>query len=341
MQVTRAPRWPTVLLALGLMFMMVSAAGLVAVKSLLHRYESSMDHEILLAPEARDASPSHVGAWRHDGEPLNFLLIGSDLRASNPDAGQRSDTIIVVQINRQRNGAHLVSIPRDLLVDIPEFAPTEFYGGREKINAAFQFGGGSTGGVQLLSATLAQLTGVKFDGAAVIDFRGLERVIDMLGGVRVCVDTEVTSIHTRHIFPLGCQVFSGAEALDYSRQRYGLENGDYDRQRHNQQLIKAIFGTALSQGIAYNPVKLDQFIRILGDSLTVDTGGASVSDVVLALRSLRPDALVGVTVPSYPEMIGDESFVVMNEETPALFYALRSGALNEWAAVNPQWVHPL
>jgi LCP family protein required for cell wall assembly len=330
-----------VLLALGLMFMMISGAGLIAVNSLLHRYEASMDHEVLLAPGARDASPSHVGVWRRDGEPLNFLLIGSDLRASDPEDGQRSDTIIVVQMNRQRDGAHLISIPRDLLVDIPEFAPTEFYGSREKINAAFQFGGGSTGGVQLLSATLAQLIGVRFDGAAVIDFGGFERVIDMLGGVRMCVDTEVTSIHTSHTFPQGCQAFSGAEALDYSRQRYGLENGDYDRQRHNQQLIKAIFGTALSQGIAYNPVKLDQFIRTLGDSLTVDTGGASIGDVVLALRDLRPDALSGVTVPSYPEMIGEESFVVMNDETPALFDALRTGTLSDWAAQNPQWAHPL
>ena len=341
MQVTRASRWPTVLLAVGLMFMMISAAGLVGVKSLLQRYEASVDHEVLLAPEAREASPSHVGTWRRDGEPLNFLLVGSDLRVSDPAGGQRSDTIIVVQINRQRNGAHLVSIPRDLLVDIPEFAPTEFYGSREKINAAFHFGGGRVGGVQLLSATLAQLAGVKFDGAAVIDFKGFERVIDMLGGVQMCVDTEVTSIHTNRTFPQGCHVFSGAEALDYSRQRYGLKNGDYDRQRHNEQLLKAIFGTALSQGIAHNPMKLDQFIRTLGDSLTVDTGGASVGDIVLALRQLRPDALMGVTVPSYPEMIGDESFVVMNEQTPALFDALRQATLNDWAAQNPQWVHPL
>jgi hypothetical protein len=48
-----------------------------------------------------------------------------------------------------------------------------------------------------------------------------------------------------------------------------------------------------------------------------------------------------VTVPSYPEMIGDESFVVMSDETPALFDALRAGALNDWAVISPQWVHPL
>src|SRR5687768_16338883 len=100
-----------VVLTLGLTFIMLSVAGLNAVKTLLVRYEASMDREVLLAPGARDAG-NHVSSWRRDGEPLNFLLIGSDLRASDPEDGQRSDTIIVVQVNRERNGAHLVSIPR-------------------------------------------------------------------------------------------------------------------------------------------------------------------------------------------------------------------------------------
>jgi hypothetical protein len=131
------------------------------------------------------------------------------------------------------------------------------------------------------------------------------------------------------------------KALDYSRQRYGLESGDYDRQRHNQQLLKAIFSTALDGGIANNPIKIDQFIRALGASLTLDTGGATLTDVLLALRNLRPTGLVGVTVPSYPEMIGDESFILLNEEAPQLFDALHRAALSDWALDNPQWVHSL
>ena len=338
----RSSLWPKIVLGLGLALVLLAGAGLVATKVLTSRYEASVARQVLLAPSARGSSPqSQSTAWRDGGGPLNFLLIGSDMRAGYPDEGQRSDTIIIVQINAERTGAHLVSIPRDLLVDIPEFPSTEFYGSREKINAAFHFGGGSAGGVQLLSATLAQLADIKFHGAAVIDFGGFERIIDQLGGVRLCVDTEVTSIHTNRHFPLGCQVFSGAEALDYSRQRYGLESGDYDRQRHNQQLLKAIFSTALDGGIANNPLKIDQFIRALGGSLTLDTGGATLTDVLLALRSLRPSALVGVTVPSYPEMIGDESFVLLNDEAPMLFDALHQASLANWALNNPQWVHAL
>ncbi len=341
MRGVRSSLWPKIVLGLGMALVLLAGAGLVATKVLAHRYEASVDRQVLLAPSARGTAPARNTAWREGGGPLNFLLIGSDMREGYPDEGQRSDTIIVVQINKERTGAYLVSIPRDLLVDIPEFPSADFYGSREKINAAFHFGGGNAGGVQLLSATLAQLADIKFDGAAVIDFGGFERIINLLGGVRLCVDTEVTSIHTERHFPLGCQVFNGAEALDYSRQRYGLESGDYDRQRHAQQLLKAIFNTALDSGIASNPIKIDQFIRALGASLTLDTGGASLTDVLFALRDMRPNGLVGVTVPSYPEMIGDQSFVLLNEEAPQLFDALHRASLDDWAITNPQWVHAL
>src|SRR5262249_39367861 len=151
----------------------------------------------------------------------------------------------------------------------------------------------------------------------------------------------VTSIHTGMTFAPGCRIFNGAEALDYSRQRYGLANGDYDRQRHSQQLIKAIFSTALSSGIGHNPVKADQFIRALGGSLTVDTGGASITDVMLTLRGLRADGLVGVTVPSHPEMIEEQSFVLMDPDAVSLWQAIQVAGLPDWAGGHPTWVHDL
>jgi LCP family protein required for cell wall assembly len=337
----RPTRWPRVLLAVGLALVLVAGAGFAAAKYLQHRYESSVMREALLAGAARGDDPAARGAAWRTGKPLNFLLLGSDLRAGEPDQGQRSDTIIVMQVNAVCTGAYLVSIPRDLLVDIPPFPQTGFPGSQQKINAAFQVGGGGEGGVQLLSATLARLIGIKFDGAAVIDFGGFAKVVDLLGGVQMCVDTEVTSIHTGRTFTPGCRVFTGAEALDYSRQRYGLENGDYDRQRHNQQLIKAIFSTALNGGITRNPIKADQFIRAVGNSLTVDTGGVSLTDVMFALRGLRPDALVGVTVPSHPEMIGDQSFVLMDPEAASLWQAIQQAKLPDWGLQHPEWVHDL
>ncbi|MEU7824131.1 LCP family protein [Catellatospora sp. NPDC049133] len=336
----RARRWPQVLAAILVGLVLLAGGALVAGQALVHRYESSVSRDVLLDPRARDMADSQVG-WRRLSGPLNYLLIGSDLRESNPGAGQRSDTILVVQVDRDLNHAYVISIPRDLRVEIPEVGGTSFGGARQRINAAFEAGGGGSGGVQLLSATLTALTGMRFDGAAVVDFGGFTRVIDSLGGVNMCVDTEVRSIHTKRLFTVGCREMNGAEALDYSRQRYGLPGGDFDRQRHQQQLVKAILSKALDSGMTRNPLKLDQFIRGIGQSLTLDTGEATLTDLIVALRNIRPDSLTGIRVPSYPQSIGGVSYVLLRDGAEDLFRAMRDADLATWVQQHPEWVNSI
>ncbi|WP_456236806.1 LCP family protein [Catellatospora vulcania] len=336
----RSRRWPQALAAILVGLVLLAGGGLVAGQALVHRYESSVSRDVLLDPSARDIGDSNVG-WRRLTGPLNYLLIGSDLRAANPGAGQRSDTILVVQVDRELNHAYVISIPRDLRVEIPEFGGTSFGGARQRINAAFEFGGGGSGGVQLLSATLTALTGMRFDGAAVVDFGGFTQVIDSLGGVNMCVDTEVRSIHTKRLFTVGCRQMNGAEALDYSRQRYGLPGGDFDRQRHQQQLVKAILSKALDSGVTRNPLKLDQFIRGMGHSLTLDTGEATLTDLIVALRNIRPDSLTGIRVPSYPQSINGVSYVLLQDGAEELFRAMRDADLATWVQQHPEWVNSI
>ncbi|MBB5870858.1 LCP family protein required for cell wall assembly [Allocatelliglobosispora scoriae] len=328
-----------------LALLLLVAGGLVAVRVLVERYDSSVAREALLDPDARQgeyvADPvTRLRAASLTG-PLNYLLIGSDARWGSPEAGQRSDTIIILQIDRELDRAFLVSIPRDLLVELPGYAKTGFTGGSDKINAAFSAGGGGADGVALLSKALYALIGVKFDGAAVVQFSGFRKVIDIVGGVEICVDEPVRSIHTQKFFPVGCTRMNGADALDYSRQRYDLPNGDYDRQRHQQQLLKALFRQAGTAGIATNPFKLDQVIRQVGSNLTVDTGGMALADLVFALRRIGPGDLTGVRVPSYAEDIDDTSYVLLEAEATGLFTAIRTGELSSWAAAHPTWVNPI
>ncbi|GAA2350880.1 hypothetical protein Cme02nite_24020 [Catellatospora methionotrophica] len=336
----RRRRWPHALIAVLVGLVLLAGGGLVAGQALVHRYESSVSRDVLLDPSARDDGDAYVG-WRKLSGPLNYLLIGSDLRTSNPGGGQRSDTILVVQVDRELNHAYVISIPRDLRVEIPAANGSPFGGGRQRINAAFEAGGGGSGGVQLLSATLTQLTGMRFDGAAVVDFGGFTQVINSLGGVNMCVDTEVRSIHTKRLFTVGCRQMNGEEALDYSRQRYGLPGGDFDRQRHQQQLVKAILSKALDSGVTRNPVKLDQFIRGIGQSLTLDTGQATLTDLIVALHNIRPDSLTGIRVPSYAQSIGGVSYVLLQDGAEDLFRAMRDADLATWVQQHPEWVNPI
>jgi LCP family protein required for cell wall assembly len=300
----------------------VSAVGGVGLHLLVERYERSVAQERLLDEAARQRRTAVNG-------PLNYLLIGSDLREADPRSGERADTIVIAHIPAGLDQAYLVSVPRDLQVRIPGH-------GTDKINAAFQYGR-----APLLSATVTQLTGVNFDGAAIIDFSGFRRVVDLLDGVTMCVDTRTRSIHTGHLFTVGCQQMSGAVALDYARQRYDLPAGDFDRQRHHQQLLKAIMVKAGDKGLVANPFKLDQLIRAVGSSLTVDTNGVPLQDLIFAMRGLRADDMVGLQIPAHPQMIGGISFALLDEPAQDLFAALASAEVAEWATANPKWINKL
>jgi LCP family protein required for cell wall assembly len=314
--------------------------GLIGTEKFLSaRYSSAVHKGDLLAPGARSgAGGTHLTSLHG---PLNYLLIGSDARMKNPGMGARSDTIIIVHIPATLDRAYMVSIPRDLRVDIPADPDRNFGGGVNKINAAFQDGGEGSGGVQLLSATLTNLTGIHFDGAAVIDFSGFDRVVQDLGGVHMCVDQQVRSIHTGHLFTVGCQNLTAKETLDYLRQRETLKNGDFDRQRHQQQFLKAIFAKTFASGLAQNPIKLDQVIRAVGSSLTIDTNGVPLDQLVFTLRNINPSSLVGVRLPSESQTISGVSYVVAQDRAQSLFDSVYDDTVGQWATKNPTWVNAL
>ena len=335
----RSPLWAKLLVILGAVLFLVPLGLMGAEKILTARYASAIHKSDLLAPNSRSGADGTQLTSLHG--PLNYLLIGSDARAKNPAAGARSDTIIIVHIPATLDRAYMISIPRDLRVEIPPDPARNFGGDLNKINASFEYGGQGSGGVQLLSATLTKLTGIHFDGAAVIDFSGFDRVVQELGGVHMCIDEQVRSIHTGHLFTVGCQDLTPKETLDYLRQRETLKNGDFDRQRHQQQFLKAIFAKTFANGLAQNPIKLDQVIRAVGSSLTVDTNGVPLDQLVFTLRNINPSSLVGVRVPSVTETIAGVSYVVAQGQTQSLFDSVFDDTVGQWAMKNPTWVNAL
>jgi LCP family protein required for cell wall assembly len=327
-----------ILLTAGVVVLALGAVAAAGGMYLVHRFDQRIVRGTLLAPRARTLTAApHTPVTG----PLNFLLIGSDLRSEDPDEGQRSDTIIVAHIDRSLDKAYLLSIPRDLWVNIPADDALHFGGDTTKINAAFEYGGGGSGGTQLLSETLTNLLGIRFDGAAVIDFSGLEHAVDVVGGVQLCVPQQVVSIHTQHVFNPGCQQMTGAQALDYLRQRYQFADGDFARQEHQQEFLKAFFTRALSAGALTNPIKLDELLQSLAGAMVIDTGSTSVPDLVFALRGLRPTAVTGVKVPFYLDTVDKLSVVRASDEADSLYQALRTDTLDSWIATHTQWVNQL
>jgi LCP family protein required for cell wall assembly len=329
----RRKRLRQTLIAIGATLVLVATVAGVGGALLVQRYEGSVGRDDLLDPHARS------GRGVVDG-PMNLLLIGSDKRSGNPDAGERSDTIIVAHLSKAKDKAYLISVPRDLLVDIPPMPSVNFAGEKDKINAAFEDGHGGVGGTRLVSATLSQLLGLQFNGAAVIDFSGFRSAVDILGGVKMCVETQVVSIHTGTVFEPGCRLMNSTDSLDYVRQR-DFPDGDYARQRHQQQFLKAFLDRIRATGAVSNPVKMDSLVRAVAGTMTVDTGGAGLTDFVFTMRGVSPGGLVGVKIPSDEDVIDDVSYVVATADATSLFEAMRADTLDQWVAGHQEWVNKI
>jgi LCP family protein required for cell wall assembly len=221
-------------------------------------------------------------------EPVTFLLVGSDTRSElepgeTPDG--RSDAIMLARFSADRQHAQLISIPRDSWVDIPGY-------GRNKINASYSFGGPS-----LLIQTVEQLTQVRIDHYVAIDFDGLIQVTDDLGGVDVVV-AETTS-NGPYTFEAGVNHLTGDQARWYLGQRYGLEGGDFDRVKRQQQYLQSMFGKLFSSNTFTDPGRLDAALLAVTSAVKVDDtlGNADLLALAYSMRGVTPESIDFFTAP--------------------------------------------
>ena len=171
------------------------------------------------------------------GKPVTVLLLGSDRReVLGPTDVGRSDTLILVRLDPQTKSISMLSIPRDLRVEIPGY-------GTDRINAAYSLGGGKEGAALALK-TVKQLTGLQINDFIDINFRGFVRVIDRLGGAFMMVDrryyndTAVTNFASIDLQP-GYQRLSGREALSFVRFRHD-QTGDFGRIVRQQMFLREL-----------------------------------------------------------------------------------------------------
>lgn len=220
---------------------------------------------------------------------LNVLLIGSDQRPA--DVYYRTDTILIVSINRTAQTVSMLSIPRDLYVNIPGH-------GLDRINTALEYGeiqrAGS--GVSLLIQTIANATGITIQRYAKVDFNGFQQIIDTLGGVDVINDCPLSDTMPVSIFqsgpkptmpgpskyatlPVGVFHLDGSEALWYARSR--KTTSDFDRARRQQIVLRAIYRKAFEGGL------LDKLPGLWPQLSSIVTTDMTLGDV-LGLLPLAP-----------------------------------------------------
>jgi LCP family protein required for cell wall assembly len=163
----------------------------------------------------------------------NVVLLGSDRRQGS--GTWRTDTMIVVSVDSERNVVRLLSIPRDLWVNIPGH-------GYDRINTADLWGelSGKGGGPELVKETIYQNLGIPIHYYVRVDFAGFMRIIDAVGGVDVDVECPLPDIE---LLP-GLYHMDGEDALLYARSR--ITTNDFDRARRQRKLLMALWEQGLS-----------------------------------------------------------------------------------------------
>ena len=258
--------------------------------------------------------------------PLNILIVGVDTREDDVTWEPKADAVMIMHVDKDLQTAYLTSLPRDQLVYIPAYGPSNFGGETSKLTHAMAFGSIVPGqvaanpvqGFPLLAQTVSRYTGIDhFDAGALITFTGMQHLVNALGGIDMYIDEQTVSIHLQPdasgrircascpngvtgpaaTYDAGTTMhLVGWEALDYARQRY-IPGGDYSRQRHQRQMIKAIMTKIISGGWVLTPSRVMDVIDALGQTLIVDGRGRKPTEFMYALRNLRPDKVTLVGLP--------------------------------------------
>ncbi|MFU8854094.1 LCP family protein [Micromonospora sp. SL1-18] len=347
----------------ALVAVLLVAAGAVVATRLVSRPTPSPAADSPASPSASaptNASPTPPPGADVKG-PLNFLLVGVDTRVTVPGWEPHADSVLVMHVEPGLKQAYLVSLPRDLVVDIPAFPKAGYPGGRTKLTHAMSYGSRVPGdkkhpstkqGYELLRTTVSRYTGLRIDAGAVLTFFGFDRLVDALGGVDLYVDQRVASIHRRPdgqyrphtasgyvgpqmVYEKGTRHMNGWQARDYARQRY-IAGGDYTRQRHQQQLIRALVRKILDQGLARDPNQVQKVVHAIGDAMVYAGGGRGLIDFAYALGGMPTDGLVLVGLPGDGVRKGGAyQGEQLRPVGPQFFAALKAGEAEKFLAAHP------
>jgi LCP family protein required for cell wall assembly len=255
--------------------------------------------------------------WKGN-ERVTVLLMGLDYRDWESGEGPpRTDSMMLATVDPVSETAGMLSIPRDLWVDIPGYS-------HGRINTAYFLGERDRlpgGGPELAVKTVENFLGVPINYYVQIDFTAFERMVDELGGVEINVPAEITvdpiGPHNTVTLESGVQTLSGPVALAYARNRH-TDGGDFDRAQRQQQVALAIRSQILRLNmlptlIARAPALYNDLAEGISTNLTLNQ---MISLGLLALQIPPDNVTQGVIAP--PDMVTLESVTYGGEDAQVL-----------------------
>ena len=258
----------------------------------------------------------------------NYLLVGSDSRAEgDPNTGEsggvsgnRSDTIMVLRYDRASGSAALLSIPRDLYVNVPG------HDSKRRINSAYN------DGPDVLVQTVQQELGLPVHHYVEIDFVGFTRLVQALGGIQVCFEYATRDLNTGlNIIAPGCYVLDGNQALAYARSRHYEElrdgewredpTSDLGRSKRQRQFVNASLQTALAR-VKSNPFHAGGLVASIGSALRIDEHLDPI-EAGSSLRSAVDSGLQAFALPVVPLTVDGNAVLELGDGADAVLAFFR------------------
>lgn len=234
---------------------------------------------------------------------MNILLVGADRREGltkkeqndlhlGHDKGQRTDTLMLMHVSKNHRSASIVSLPRDSYVQIPGH-------GKAKINSAYSPQAYKDGGPKLTVETVEHATGVQIDHYVEINFLGVLRIVDALGGVEVCTPKGLHDKASGINLSAGKHVLDGKQALMYVRTRHTYVNQDIGRMAAQQKFLSALLNKAISTGTLTNPARLSRFLNTSLAAVRADSGfsATAIRQLATQMSGVSTDQVAFTTVP--------------------------------------------
>ncbi|MGH7241682.1 MAG: LCP family protein [Candidatus Saccharimonadales bacterium] len=219
---------------------------------------------------------------------VNILVAGNSADDTGHDGAQLTDSIMILSLDTKNKTAYMMSVPRDLYVDIPGY-------GHAKINEAYVDGenekfnesGYFPGGMGLLQQVIEQNFDINMNYYALVNYTALKDMVDAVGGIDITVkSTDPRGLYDPSIDwttrgPLvklsnGVHHLNGQQALDLSRARgdaygsYGFPASDFDRTNNQRQELVALKAKVTTTGVLANPAKLSSIFDAIGTNVKTD-----------------------------------------------------------------------
>ena len=241
------------------------------------------------------------------GDPQTLMILGSDRRPrENVEgaAGARSDTIMLVRLDPEKEAISVMSLPRDLKVEIPGH-------GTDKINAAYQ-----AGGPELTLRTVKQLTGLPINHVINVSFRGFWRAVNAIGCVYADIDHDYYNDSAEYTFidiDAGYQRLCARKALQYVRFRH--TDTDLVRSARQQDFLRQAKQQITTSQLFEQRVRL---LRIFGRNTSTDSALRSSAEVLRLLKLAVGTAGLPVQEIHFEGQIGPSYVEATNEQVKKL-----------------------